>query len=146
MATMKYRFIDGRGVRAEFARLTQAIDGTEVHLANLRRQRDEELKARAAEHGCAKDYRELESPTPIPPRVEEPTLRARVLESFSGQWGGMPYDAPAGTVADFPASYVKHATTLFERVDPATPLYRPALQPAWPRDVAIPARPSGLFG
>jgi hypothetical protein len=33
------------------------------------------------EHGHAKIYREcareLESPTPIPPRVEEPTLRAR---------------------------------------------------------------------
>jgi len=30
-------------------------------------------------------------------------------------------------VADLPASYVTHATTLFERVDPSTPLFRPAL-------------------
>jgi hypothetical protein len=145
MATM--RPISEAGVRAEYARLTQEIQSTEHHLARLRAQRDVELRARAAQYGHAKVLRACEHPEPISQFMEEPTLRARVLESFSGQWRGMPYDAPAGTVADFPASYVKHATTQFEIVPPTTPLYRPTPGPAWPRDVArAPSPLSGLLG
>jgi hypothetical protein len=84
------------------------------------------------EAGLAKLHRELENRR-WPRRASRmPPLRARVLESFSANWRGMPYDAPAGTVADLPASYVTHATTLFERVDPSTPLFRPR----WPRRTA----------
>ena len=107
----------------------------ERSFAESTRLRREALKQRAEAAGLGKLWRELESPAPpfVSRIVEEPTLRARVLESFSGQWRGMPYDAPAGTVADFPASYVKHAPALFERVDDSTPLSRPAPSVAWPR-------------
>lgn len=139
------RPINENTLKSEYARITSQIRSYLQHVENFHQQLAD-LKTRAVAGGLAKTYSALESPPVIRPRVEEPTLRARVLESFSGQWRGRPYDAPAGTVADFPASYVKHATTLFERVDPATPLYRPALQPEWPRDVAIPAaRPGGWY-
>ncbi|HTK42085.1 MAG TPA: hypothetical protein VL287_10895 [Gemmatimonadales bacterium] len=115
-STLRFRYTQMMQERRSYLRQLEICD-----------ERLADLKTRAHEAGLAKLHRELENPPVAPPRVEEPPLRARVLESFSGEWRGMPYDAPAGTVADLPASYVTHATTLFERVDPSTPLFRPAL-------------------
>jgi hypothetical protein len=125
-------------LRRQFAAITQEITS---HLRAAEHFREELalLKARASEAGLAKLFRELESPTPTPPRVEEPMARVRVRESFSGQWRGMPYAFAAGTIADVPASYAHHATQMFEIVPDTTELSNPAPAPAWPRDAAAAA-------
>jgi hypothetical protein len=144
MATM--RPLNEGTLRAEFFNLNSQAQSYQ-QLADASRQRLADLKKRAHEAGLGKLWRELEHPTPIPPRIEEATTRVRVRESFSGEWRGMPYAFAAGTVADVPKSYAAHAVEMFERVDPSTPLFIPAPGAAGPRDAAPAPSPfSGLSG
>lgn len=118
-------------LRMQFTAITQEVA---AHLRAAEHFREELalLKARAAEAGLAKLFRELEAPpAPVAARVEEPTVRVRVLESFSGQWAGLPYDAAAGDVIAIPQAYAARAVTLFERVPDSTPLHRQPVN--WPR-------------
>jgi hypothetical protein len=114
-------------LRFQFTRLTQEEASHQRNLENCRQQMAD-LKARATAAGLAKDFRELENPPAPVARVVEPTLRVRVVESFSQEWTGFPYYAVAGSVVDLPRSFVKRAKHLFEEVDSSTPLHvvRPA--------------------
>jgi hypothetical protein len=127
-------------LRFQFARLTQEEASHRRHAENCR-QLLADLRARAEAHGLARAFRELENPPAIVPRVEEALVRVRVVEGFSQEWKGLPYDAPMGSVIDLPRSFVKGAPHLFERVAANTQLFRP--EPAWPRDAAPAPSPFG---
>jgi hypothetical protein len=108
--------------RFHFSRLTQEEASLLRNLESCRQQKAD-LKTRAIEAGLGTLYRELENPPKPVARVVEPTLRVRVIESFSQEWNGFPYDALVGAVVDLPRSFVKRAKHLFEEVDAATPLH-----------------------
>jgi hypothetical protein len=109
-------------LRFQYTRLTQEEAAHQRNLESCRQQLFD-LKARATEAGLGKLYRELENPPAPVSRVAEPTLRVRVVESFSQEWEGFPYYAVANSVVDLPRSFVKRARHLFAEVDPATPLH-----------------------
>jgi hypothetical protein len=130
-------------LRFQYARLKQEEASLQRNLESCQQQLVD-LKTRASASGLSKLYRELENPPAPVSRGAEPTLRVRVVESFSQEWDGLPYDALAGAVVDLPRSFVKRAKHLFEEVASATPLFTPAPGTQWPR-AAAPA-PSPLTG
>lgn len=114
-------------LRADFSRLSQQEKSYRQHADNMRRQLDD-LKARATADGLVKVYRELEAPPVSPPRVEEPTVRVRILESFSTEWAGLPVYGVPDCVTDLPRGLVEAAPHLFEPAADA-----PLTRMAWPR-------------
>jgi hypothetical protein len=88
----------------------------------------DELRAAARAAGLDRLFAELEAP-PAPPPAQKPEklIRVRVHEGFSGEWNNRPIYAIQGQVLDVPVAYFKRARHLFEKVDPATPIFAPSI-------------------
>ena len=114
--------LNDQTLRFHFPRLKQEEASLQRLLESVRQQQAD-LKKRAIDEGLGALYRDLEHPPAPVARVEEPTVRVRVIESFSQEWRNFPYDGIQGSVMDIPKSFAKRARHLFEEVDAATPLH-----------------------
>ena len=99
--------------------------------ARSSQQRGEEkmavLRDWADESGLSAELRELEHPTPPPPRAPVRLVRVRALESFCAPHAGWEYAPGAGQICDLPSDIVQQLilNRHVELVAPETPTTRP---------------------